>query len=358
MSINGNSNVFVIMPFKEDYLKFFEFLKSKLDNIVNLTNANTNNMINIMSDVINGINDADFIIADITEINANVYYELGIAHALNKKVIMITQKTKNLPFDINTYRVLTYSTQAWEIENILKDLVDIIKGSNKLEFRNPVIDNIEKKNNHITIYNSNPVIANNVEMKNEEPYGFLDNIIEIEQGVKEITKSVLYITDKMKYMTNQIVEISDNINRINNNQPNAFLIKKQAQKAAEEIKSFSDEFQTFNMLYDISSTRLFNNYNDLLENNSVNFNANESGFSTLLMHFIDLKTAMDNTKNMFVNFDRSSQNLVGIEQSLTFSAKSLSKNNSDFIFLLDKSIESIERIEIKQNYIFTSLNKN
>jgi nucleoside 2-deoxyribosyltransferase len=39
-----------------------------------------------MADVINDMIDAEFVIAEITPTNPNVYYELGFAHAIGKPV--------------------------------------------------------------------------------------------------------------------------------------------------------------------------------------------------------------------------------------------------------------------------------
>jgi nucleoside 2-deoxyribosyltransferase len=48
------------------------------------------------------------VIADITPINQNVFYELGYSHALNKPTILLAERGKQLPFDVSGYRVLIY----------------------------------------------------------------------------------------------------------------------------------------------------------------------------------------------------------------------------------------------------------
>lgn len=63
----------------------------------------------ISKDIIEGILDADVIIADLTNKNANVFYELGIAHASGNKTIMTSQSKVDVPFDIASYRILFYS---------------------------------------------------------------------------------------------------------------------------------------------------------------------------------------------------------------------------------------------------------
>jgi hypothetical protein len=43
-----------------------------------------------------------------TERNPNVYYELGIAHSFDKPTILIAQKIEDVPFDIQSKRILIY----------------------------------------------------------------------------------------------------------------------------------------------------------------------------------------------------------------------------------------------------------
>ena len=46
-----------------------------------------------------GISDSDIIIADLTASNPNVFYELGIAHAVGKPVVLLTQSIEDVPFE-------------------------------------------------------------------------------------------------------------------------------------------------------------------------------------------------------------------------------------------------------------------
>ena len=77
----------------------------------------------IIWDVIREIEEADVVIADITPINANVYYEIGYAHAMGKPTILLAERGKELPFDISGFRVLFYENSIAgksQIENALR----------------------------------------------------------------------------------------------------------------------------------------------------------------------------------------------------------------------------------------------
>lgn len=62
----------------------------------------------IDSQVINALLDAELVVADLSDLNANVFYEIGIRHVAEKPVIhMIDQATK-IPFDVQPYRTIVY----------------------------------------------------------------------------------------------------------------------------------------------------------------------------------------------------------------------------------------------------------
>lgn len=60
--------------------------------------------------VVSHIANASFIIADLTDDNPNVYYELGIAHTLEKVVILLSQDSA--PSDIRHWKYLSYLDRA------------------------------------------------------------------------------------------------------------------------------------------------------------------------------------------------------------------------------------------------------
>ena len=136
---------FVLMPLAEEFDGVYTyFIKSVLEDagfeVVRADEIKGQN--NILRDVIEGIARSDLIVADMTRANANVFYELGIAHTLRKPVVHITQSRKDSPFDIESYRSLEYDTHFSEIgkakENLAKLAKDFLQGT--AQFGNPVSD--------------------------------------------------------------------------------------------------------------------------------------------------------------------------------------------------------------------------
>jgi hypothetical protein len=62
----------------------------------------------IINDILDSIRGADYLIADLTGRNPNVYYELGYAHSLGKRVILLTQNVDDVPFDLRHQRLIGY----------------------------------------------------------------------------------------------------------------------------------------------------------------------------------------------------------------------------------------------------------
>ena len=62
----------------------------------------------IMQSIWEAINKSRVIIAEMSNRNPNVFYELGIAHILGKPVIMITQSMDDVPFDLKHLRCIKY----------------------------------------------------------------------------------------------------------------------------------------------------------------------------------------------------------------------------------------------------------
>lgn len=78
----------------------------------------------ILDRIYNQINKADYIIADMSGRNANVFYETGYAHALQKKVILVVNSTDDIPFDLKHHPHIIYNSS---ISHLKDELVNRLK---------------------------------------------------------------------------------------------------------------------------------------------------------------------------------------------------------------------------------------
>ena len=80
----------------------------------------------IIQDIWEQINGAKVIIADVSEKNPNVVYELGIAHALGKPVVLLTQSMGDIPFDTTHLRYLVYTNTDSGYQKLTENIVQAI----------------------------------------------------------------------------------------------------------------------------------------------------------------------------------------------------------------------------------------
>jgi hypothetical protein len=109
--LEERAKAFVVMQFTTPYNELFsDVIKPICDkyNIDAIRADQTYGPGHILSDIMQQIYIAKFIIAEITPPNQNVFFEVGYAHAMRKPIIFIAEKTKELPFDVSGFRVLFY----------------------------------------------------------------------------------------------------------------------------------------------------------------------------------------------------------------------------------------------------------
>lgn len=103
---------------------------------------------NLIRDILNELNKADVVIADLTDTNPNVFYELGVRHTLRNRTILIAQDMKYVPSDLTSYWVVTYKKGLAglqdfknKIKNTMRDMMNKPEKSD-----NPVADFLGEKN--------------------------------------------------------------------------------------------------------------------------------------------------------------------------------------------------------------------
>lgn len=107
------ADCFVIAPFKDPYNEYYKKIIKPTLRKLKISVARADEIYSvkpIIDDVIDGIYNSKFIIAELSERNPNVNYELGIAHSLGKPVVLLAKSISDIPFDYRHLRVITYET--------------------------------------------------------------------------------------------------------------------------------------------------------------------------------------------------------------------------------------------------------
>lgn len=116
--------VFIIMPMKKDEL-VLEDVHNTIKRICKELKYNAQRVDDIehtgriTDKIIECIESAEIIIADLTYERPNVYYEIGRAHGLGKQVVLIAREKTELHFDIKDFNVIYYKNIT-ELEDKLK----------------------------------------------------------------------------------------------------------------------------------------------------------------------------------------------------------------------------------------------
>jgi len=76
----------------------------------------------IIQDIVNLIDRAKVVVCDCTGRNPNVFYEIGIAHALGRDVILLTQSEHDVPFDLRHLRYIRYLNNGEGLQDLRKTL--------------------------------------------------------------------------------------------------------------------------------------------------------------------------------------------------------------------------------------------
>lgn len=194
---------FVIMPFsatkscsEDEWFDIFENVikpaveESGFDFICRRSVATRGN---IIKDILNDLNDADVVIADLTDQNPNVMYELGVRHVLATKTILIAQTRNDIPFDLRPYanHVYKWTTQKDKSEfkaKMSELLADIVKRPERND--NPVVDFLGEIVKHGLSFFSHvkdaPQFSELVEVAEHEVFALGPNLLYVAQNLKPL----------------------------------------------------------------------------------------------------------------------------------------------------------------------------
>jgi len=131
---NLENSCFTIMPFGERFDSYFEMVYKPAIIEAGLFPTRADDLYRpgpIISDIWMYTQKAKVVLADLAGKNPNVFYELGLAHAISKPVILAASSMDDVPFDLRHLRVLEYdqSRHNWgellqyEITSAIKEVL-------------------------------------------------------------------------------------------------------------------------------------------------------------------------------------------------------------------------------------------
>ena len=126
-NVSSGDTCFVMQPFAPPLGDYYEKIYKPAIEKTGLTPVRADAEIfgtgKIIDQVWEGINSAKVLVAELTSRNPNVFYELGLAHALNKPVVLVSAQEEDVPFDLQHIRVIYYNVSDPFWGNKLMDKV-------------------------------------------------------------------------------------------------------------------------------------------------------------------------------------------------------------------------------------------
>lgn len=145
VKISETDACFVMMPFSQPHGNYYSQIFEPAIRKTGLKPVRADNEIfgtgKIMEQIWTGINTAKVLVAELTTKNPNVFYELGLAHALKKPVVLVSSNENDVPFDLKHIRVIYYdlSDPFWGsklIDKIAENILSAIKNPEEAIFKN------------------------------------------------------------------------------------------------------------------------------------------------------------------------------------------------------------------------------
>lgn len=350
----SKTKVFVIMPFADDFFESYEMIKEHFSDDFEFSHAGEeDNQQNILADIIPPIYAADIVLADLTGLNPNVMYELGIAHSFNKKTIMITRDDLgSLPFDLKQYRAKDYSTHFKKFYDLIAYLEKNLQGARdgSVIFNNPVGDFMDRSKIAPEELFRKEIIKVDIP---EGEMGFLDFLAEIEEDTENMTKDIQNMSSEMQIMSGGINECTAEIKRVNKTggSGTASFVRKQSRKAAEYIETFSKQLKAHNVTISSYWTKIEKNILGLIENNISARQENKEPLVKYMKALLKIKDSIVLSNESVQNLKETSLKNLGIERSMNQAIRFLDQDLSAYIDMTEQMINSIERIIGKSRFI-------
>ena len=146
VAVKAGDVCFVMQPFASPYGEYYEKIFKPAIEQAGLKPVRADTEIfgsgKIMDQVLRGISAAKVLVAELTTRNPNVLYELGIAHALRKPVVLVSSNEPDVPFDLRHIRVIYYEVTDpfWGsklIGKVAENILSALKNPEEAIFKVP-----------------------------------------------------------------------------------------------------------------------------------------------------------------------------------------------------------------------------
>ncbi|NMG43040.1 hypothetical protein GPA22_04765 [Aromatoleum toluvorans] len=341
--MNNLPTAFVLMPFATEFDEIYDYLirGSLAEAGFRVVRADDMlNQRNIIEDIVQAITQSDLVVADLSTANPNVYYELGLAHAFGKPVVLLAQDIDEVPFDLRSYRVLTYSMHFSRMNQAREELSKLAKEARlgNVQFGSPVSD-------FATLHNrqgqSLSLIGNASPQQKRDERGILDFQADLEESFEIVSEVIGEVGARLERLTPDIQTTGEQLL----NQPNAGVKKQRAtvRSLATQLDEYATWLHEANGRYRASLARIGESLNALL---SGEFEINDSSRDELQAFVTVIGQVESNAQSGregFAGLVATMDSLPRIEKEFNRAKQSLSTELKELINNVDQTISVLAR---------------
>ena len=353
-------NVFVIMPFDAEFDKVYrDLIKKPLQvkghNVSRADDVETHQ--NILAAIIKSISEANLVVADLTESNPNVYYELGVAHALGIPTIQIVRDLAEVPFDLKGHYIETYSLmydEAHELQQAILDKLDREPG-NEYNFSNPVHDALRPHKK--IIIQAEPVTPQmdreaattreSDSASEDGELGMLDAIVEAEESAQAIGEVAAELTEELNKLSEGAQSHSAKLNELNANPNQSGINSKRLQVArrmANDLNGFAATVEKALPRFDGAWTKLDEGLGHYLSSYSIENASQLEEISSLICAMEDTRNNINYSKGSFEHFQEVLKPLSGVSRVTDRGLKNMDRSLGKLIDKFDVGDSTIARM--------------
>jgi hypothetical protein len=345
----SSKKAFVIMPFATEFQDAYnELIKKGLEDAGFATQRADNiaSLQNILRDIVNNIANADLVVADLTGLNANVLYELGIAHGLRKPTIMLTQSVDTLPFDLRSYRVVSYSLNFKEASALREQLREIAVnqyesmhtgvGSGPVDDFLVITGNVEQAASAEQTSQQPKQQAAEPESEQSDPLSitrsFIKSFESVDSGYTSISMGLSQIYDKMRAYEAELEAVPNRRAEI------AFQLSRELMNICSDLDAFIPELKKYFELLPDKFSSYFSQINLVDEKQQM-------VVKELIDHAGKLQAVMRASKDPFSSIPAFINRLADSGQGVSFAAREFEQRCSTLLELSSSGEAYLARIE-------------
>lgn len=209
--MNPVKKVYVVVPSTEDASSILEYLiepaisESGMEAVRSDDRFPTN---------LQNLATSELVVADLTGMTTAVSYEVGVAHALEKPTILISQSYDDVPKFLKGYHIIIYSTRFDKAVELINDLKSyLVKYSDNKIIGNPVADYIIQDSRKFNI--SDKILPQNKELQpmtlviQNNNFKF-EGLEKLHSSVTRITAYSMQFTEKLEQRTREMNAMAHN----------------------------------------------------------------------------------------------------------------------------------------------------